>query len=285
MILKNVVYPLLCLFIFPKIAVATTCDPGQYAFQSEESTRCETCGPNNYCDGEKATKCPEGFPNSAQGAKSAEECYKECQVTDGGTAVGSGKQYNKTGAKCEISPESCTDGYTYVKNAPTDKANEFDGYCLKTTEECKTLLKSQSCTVTAQGSNGTTGSVNGNATIDANTGTYNYTTCACVLTNRHDSNTGSHYTDSYKYNTDGTVGNTHTSTLTACDAGYCPQNNNRSCTKASLGYYHDNSNDLNCQPCPAGQTTLSTGSTSKSNCQYTSETQFCDDNGCISFPM
>ena len=276
--IKNVVFSILCLLVIPNIAVAQ-CKDGEY----ETFESCASCEPGSYCEGGEKKSCPEGFTNSAQGAKSAEECYKECTAKNGD--VGSGKQYyaneGKT-AKCEISPESCTDGYTYVKSANIEG---FDGYCLKTTEECKTLLKSQSCTVTAQGSNDTTGSVNGNATIDANTGTYNYTTCACVVTNRHDSSTGSHYTDSYKYTSDGTVGSTRTSTLTACDAGYCPQSNNRSCEKASLGYYHDNSNDLNCQPCPAGQTTLSTGSTSKSNCQYTSETQFCDDNGCISFPM
>lgn len=289
---RNVVDSLLGLFIFPQIAVAATCIPGQYAFQSDESTRCETCDIGKYCpDGETAKDCAStGFPKSAAGAKSAEECYKECEAKDGDTTVGTGIQYNKTDAKCEISSSSCIKNYTYVQNAPSDKSNTFKGYCVKTSEDCSKLLNQNCVVYAADCSNLADGQWQGTVINEAKIktdGTYDLTQCQCQVTGR--SENGSNFIDYYSYSTTDNCNHFvqepgHKYTITSCDAGYCIFVPTDVCRSTPAGYYHTNDGGTDCVPCPAGQTSKS-GSTSQSDCHYTSETQFCDKNGCISLQM
>ena len=281
--IKNVVFSILCLLVIPNIAVAQ-CEDGEQPL----GEGCEQCEENFYCAGGEKQSCPDGFPKSAKGAKSEKECYKECQVTDGGTAVGSGTQYNESDAKCKIT--SCSENYTKVTNAPTDKATEFDGYCLETEKDCSKLLNAK-CTVYKNGcqetdSSVSQGDVTGKAKItDATNGTYNLTTaCKCKVAGRHTN--GTHYIDYYSYSSSCFISNKYTSEVTKCDAGYCKQSSSSilACQQTPAGYYHADDGGKDCKPCPAGQTS-NAGSSSQSDCHYTSETQFCDDNGCISFPM
>ena len=68
-----------------------------------------------------------------------------------------------------------------------------------------------------------------------------------------------------------------------CDVGYCQPDGTTGCQKAPAGYYHDNTADFKCQPCPIGATSA-VGSMGE-NCCYmrvgSSPTRFCDSVGCF----
>lgn len=134
-----------------------------------------------------------------------------------------------------------------------------------------------------------TGTVGGNAVwngIDA----YKTDQCTCTVS---DDDTGD--TDKYKHvcklsttsNTwDGANCETSVKECKSgnCIVGYDDNNKNQKCAPAPQGYY-SGQKVLECNTCPAGKTTASTGRTSVGECTYSTETQFCDGDGVDCFKL
>ncbi|HBP27014.1 MAG TPA: hypothetical protein DD611_03490, partial [Alphaproteobacteria bacterium] len=81
-------------------------------------------------------------------------------------------------------------------------------------------------------------------------------------------------------------GNSCETTIATCNSGYCvvgydANNKHQTCATAPKGYYSDGRGVLECDKCPAGKTTASTGRTSVAECTYSTSTQFCDSVGCF----
>ncbi len=129
------------------------------------------------------------------------------------------------------------------------------------------------------------GTVGGNAVWNG-INAYNKDQCTCTVS---DDDTGD--TDKYKRvcklsttsNTwDGASCETSVKECKSgnCIVGYDANNKNQTCAPAPQGYY-SGKKVLECDKCPAGKTTASTGRTSVGECTYSPQTQFCDDVGCF----
>lgn len=138
-----------------------------------------------------------------------------------------------------------------------------------------------------------TGTVGGNAVWNG-INAYNKDQCTCTVS---DDDTGD--TDKYKRvcklsTTSSTTSNTwdgascETSVKECksgnCIVGYDANNKNQTCAPAPQGYY-SGQKVLECDKCPAGKTTASTGRTSVGECTYSTETQFCDGDGVDCFKL
>lgn len=138
-----------------------------------------------------------------------------------------------------------------------------------------------------------TGTVGGNAVWNG-INAYNKDQCTCTVS---DDDTGD--TDKYKRvcklsTTSSTTSNTwdgascETSVKECksgnCIVGYDANNKNQTCAPAPQGYY-SGQKVLECDKCPAGKTTASTGRTSIGECTYSTETQFCDGDGVDCFKL
>lgn len=133
-----------------------------------------------------------------------------------------------------------------------------------------------------------TGTVGGNAVWNG-VNAYNKDQCTCTVSDVATTGTYKHVCKrSTTSNTwDGASCET---TIKTCNSGYCivgydANNKHQTCDTAPKGYYSDGRGVLECNKCPAGKTTASTGRTSVGECTYSTETQFCDGDGVDCFKL
>ncbi|MCQ2562044.1 MAG: hypothetical protein MJ158_00250 [Alphaproteobacteria bacterium] len=109
-----------------------TCPAGEYLYvtpdENDNTIECRICESGNFCNGgnytidnhdDDMTSCPTDFASSLSGAKSVNECFRECLYTDvehsnvNGTFTG--QYYSNSVNKCApVNDSSCADGYHYV---------------------------------------------------------------------------------------------------------------------------------------------------------------------------
>ena len=129
------------------------------------------------------------------------------------------------------------------------------------------------------------------AEIDHAPGKWDFSGCSCTIFNESiDGGIGGKqcgYTSSGAWGKSDVVWNTDckVTEVASCDVGYCQPNKTTGCTKAPAGYYHDNTADFTCQPCPIGATSAS-GAEKINDCHMTignndNATRFCDSVGCF----
>lgn len=184
-----------------------------------------------------------------------------------------------------IYPEyySCT--FADGTSIPSDKMFQT---CEPNIISCTVSLGKTTCSVEINGvtKNGTVG---GNAVWNG-VNAYNKDQCTCTVSD--DKTTTGTYEHVCKYSVadadwDGASCET---TITTCNSGYCivgydADNKHQTCDTAPKGYYSDGRGVLECNKCPAGKTTASTGRTSVGECTYSTETQFCDGDGVDCFKL
>ncbi len=141
-----------------------------------------------------------------------------------------------------------------------------------------------SCKVTIDGTEYTGGTVGGDAIWN---GTNAYTTDGCTCTVSTSVTAGTYEHVCKRSTTSNTWdGASCETTIRTCNSGYCvvgydADNKTQRCAAAPRGYYSDGRGVLECNKCPAGKTTASTGRTSIGECTYSTETQFCDGVDCF----
>lgn len=130
-----------------------------------------------------------------------------------------------------------------------------------------------------------TGTVGGNAVWNG-VNAYNKDQCTCTVSDV--STTTGRYDLVCKLSTTSNTwdGTNCETTIATCNSGYCivgydANNKHQTCDTAPKGYYSDGRGVLECNKCPAGKTTASTGHTSITACTYSTQTQFCDSVGCF----
>ncbi|MCR4918142.1 MAG: hypothetical protein K5912_04355 [Alphaproteobacteria bacterium] len=101
--------------------------PGEYLPQSSETVA--TCTTGNYCPGNQTyyydttqdqglENCPAGYPSSAAGASSMNQCYRGCQNTDVlHASTVTGLVYYGGGTQ-DCTPTSCVNGYSLTAGTP-----------------------------------------------------------------------------------------------------------------------------------------------------------------------
>lgn len=131
-----------------------------------------------------------------------------------------------------------------------------------------------------------TGTVGGNAVWNG-VNAYNKDQCTCTVSDNDDTNDTDKYEHVCKLSTtsntwDGASCETSVKECKSgnCIVGYDANNKNQKCAPAPQGYY-SGKKVLECDKCPAGKTTASTGRTSVGECTYSTETQFCDGVDCF----
>lgn len=141
-----------------------------------------------------------------------------------------------------------------------------------------------SCKVTIDGTE-YTGTVEGNAIWN---GMNAYTTdgCTCTVSTSVTAGTYEHVCKRSTTSSNTWDGASCETTIKTCNSGYCvvgydANNKTQRCAAAPRGYYSDGRGVLECNKCPAGKTTASTGRTSVGECTYSTETQFCDGVDCF----
>lgn len=141
-----------------------------------------------------------------------------------------------------------------------------------------------SCKVTIDGTE-YTGTVGGNAIWN---GMNAYTTdgCTCTVSTSVTAGTYEHVCKRSTTSSNTWDGASCETTIKTCNSGYCvvgydANNKTQRCAAAPRGYYSDGRGVLECNKCPAGKTTASTGRTSVGECTYSTETQFCDGVDCF----
>ena len=221
-------------------------------------------------------------------------------------------QYAKTGIYMVLQPfgieitcsaQSCQDGYHLESvqdivndELPTGDASPY--YCQSDTlnisnenlfQTCESNIRTcssyfgTSCKVTIDGTE-YTGMVGGNAIWN---GTNAYTTDGCTCTVSTSVTAGTYEHVCKRSTTSNTWdGASCETTIKTCNSGYCivgydANNKHQTCDTAPKGYYSDGRGVLECNKCPAGKTTASTGRTSVGECTYSTETQFCDGVDCF----
>lgn len=145
-----------------------------------------------------------------------------------------------------------------------------------------------SCKVTIDGTE-YTGTVEGNAIWN---GMNAYTTdgCTCTVSTSVTAGTYEHVCKRSTTSSNTWDGASCETTIKTCNSGYCvvgydANNKTQRCAAAPRGYYSDGRGVLECNKCPAGKTTASTGRTSVGECTYSTETQFCDGDGVDCFKL
>lgn len=135
-----------------------------------------------------------------------------------------------------------------------------------------------------------TGTVGGNAVWNG-VNAYNKDQCTCTVSDNDDTNDTDKYEHVCKLSTtsntwDGASCETSVKECKSgnCIVGYDANNKNQKCAPAPQGYY-SGKKVLECDKCPAGKTTASTGRTSIGECTYSTETQFCDGDGVDCFKL
>ncbi len=281
---------------------------------------CMQCGNGDYCPQgyEQAQPCPAPYNNSELGSVSANDCYIsiECHREDDTINTNCGHYHNNT-YKCK------QDNGTYVAvHMENDECYYNVRYCrLFDNDGCDTFMDDDSGTPQAhwQPSEGPWYVNNcicseGNFTDTSDrhcNGTHSYI--------KPESATAVSATSEVKYNqyAENVLGpNGSSYHCKSCQNGYYVSNIYQSsnpadfpyckkpgaasivvcnCEEIPKGWYGTENCNWNADtlssssnlcpknPCPAGQTTSGTGATSAEQCQYTSETQFCDSKGCFQF--
>lgn len=170
-------------------------------------------------------------------------------------------------------------------------SNTIYGKCVKDTAECASMLGD------CKNSKGEGGEINGTAywTTDGTEikdapGKWNFAGCSCETSNESiDGGIGGKecwYTSSGAWGKSPVVWNTRCEITEAvsCNLGYCQPDGAEGCVKAPEGYYHDNTADFTCQPCPIGATSA-VGAAGIDRCfMQTGNTEFCDSVGCFKLP-
>ena len=164
------------------------------------------------------------------------------------------------------------------------------GKCVKDSTDCEKMLgdcknsKGEGGVIKGTASWTTTG-----AEIEHAPGKWDFSDCSCTTSNEYiDGGIGGKecgYTSSGAWGKSPVEWDTECEVTGAvsCNIGYCQPDGAEGCQKAPAGYYHDNTADFTCQPCPIGATSA-VGATGK-NCCYmrvgSSPTRFCDRVGCF----
>lgn len=213
-----------------------------------------------------------------------------------------------SGITIMCSAQSCQTGYHLVSvkslindSLPGSDANEY--YCKSDTLNIPNATLFQTCvsdTHPCSDDFGTeceitinnvqkTGTVGGNAVWN---GINAYKTDQCTCTVSDDVATTGTYKHVCKRSTTSNTwdGASCETTIKTCNSGYCivgydANNKHQTCDTAPKGYYSDGRGVLECDKCPAGKTTASTGRTSVGECTYSTETQFCDGDGVDCFKL
>lgn len=212
---------------------------------------------------------------------------------------------NEDGTSCAWSDEclltQCDDTY-HLEPIETDPYGDLEygficntdtiyGKCVSNTADCKNMLGD------CKNSKGDGGEINGTAhwtttgaEIEDAPGKWDFSQCSCTISNESiDGGIGGKqcwYTSSGAWGKSPVVWNTRCEITEAvsCDLGYCQPNGTTGCQKAPAGYFHDNTADFTCQPCPIGATSA-VGATGIDRCfMQTGNTEFCDSVGCFKLP-
>lgn len=128
------------------------------------------------------------------------------------------------------------------------------------------------------------GTVGGNAVWNG-VNAYNKDQCTCTVSDTATTGTYEHVCKYSAASADWDGANCET-TIKTCNSSYCvvgydANNKTQRCATAPKGYYSDGRGVLECNKCPAGKTTATTGRTSVAECTYSTKTQFCDTVGCF----
>ncbi|MDO5012585.1 MAG: hypothetical protein Q4E56_03685 [Pseudomonadota bacterium] len=184
----------------------------------------------------------------------------------------------------EVMRQGITISQYYCKIAGGDTITNMYQACEPNIISCAVLLGQTTCDVEIDGVE-KTGTVGGNAVWN---GINAYKTDQCTCTISDVSTTTGRYDLVCKLSTTSNTwdGNSCETTITTCNSGYCivgydANNKHQTCDTAPKGYYSDGRGVLECNKCPAGKTTASTGRTSVGECTYSTSTTFCDSVGCF----
>lgn len=203
-----------------------------------------------------------------------------------------------SGTTIMCSAQSCQTGYHLASvksliNAelPNSDADEF--YCKSDTLDIPNATLFQTCvsdTHPCSDDFGTEckieinnvtkkGTVGGNAVWNG-VNAYNKDQCTCTVSDVATTGTYEHVCK-YSAVSAGWDGNSCETTIKTCNSSYCvvgydANNKQQTCATAPKGYYSDGRGVLECNKCPAGKTTATTGRTSVAECTYSTQTQFCD---------
>lgn len=261
---------------------------------------CKQCGRGNYCpeDEELEKPCPTDFPNSDLGATVVEECFQSpitCKKTDDSND-NQCRHYNTT-----------TDPYRCGDNHDISAHMEEDTQCYYNTRYCDKFGTPNGCNggaVTGQALWATEDEewyINGNIYYcQCEQGNVEYPTASCTATVVKRPTSG----NPTSANASITYGNVSSYYCTQCPQGYyvhiengflpttnCTGGNTVCvCDIANPGHYstgcgpfsNNITNHAFCpyQDCPFGQTSPE-GATAITDCNYASQTQFCDAKGCF----
>ncbi len=285
------------------------CSAGQYYDSSTK--KCNDC-PGAYPNSDQGTtdgisKCYKNCeeilitggkktPQTDDKAFHNEECTYSIECNTNGNHICSNHGYhlNAAGDACISDVSECGnnglsfygDNTCYYKTCDSSTTlqrkeqcgDDNYGTCESNTISCSLKLNPSLCKNETNDNNGT---ITGNATLNTETFSYDYSACICTKATSIENGTGKKQCN---FNTDGSMANTNCqTTLAACDSGYCTTDNT-TCSIAPLGQYSAG-NELNCHTCPAGATTTGTGSTKKSDCHYNNATTFSDKAGSFTLPV
>lgn len=253
-----------------------------------------TCKYNVECKTGNANGCSMVGYSAVNNGTAYPSCKPLVSGTDGCISQGlSGRAFytyngnTQSVQGCFIHTDNC-DRTTHQFNGKKNCNAERDyGTCMPIEKDCKEeSTYTQTCQNTFSSSSvRVDGKIqlnnNGFYTIDNN--------CRCVRTDDITAESGEkigkveYY---YKYTSYGTkLETTHEKKeVISCIVGYCANDDDDTCRKTELGFYHDNDTSKECQACPSKSTTSSEGATTKDDCYFTSGTVFLDDNGTFTIP-
>lgn len=308
---------LVVLLIIPGMARAVNSDCRQITGQNAQTTcentagchweySCFPCNEDHYCPGNNnaqilCSSIGTGFNRSDEGSENEQECYKSIDCQDATGTPQPCRHYNTT-----------DNPYRCGSNLQTSAHIESD-LCYYNHRDCG-LFDATGCTNGQQYGDAVWENNKWNLVAIHQTGTY--LGCRCKDGNFTNDTCGGKHTVKVKTQTAASVQSQITYTdgdiisyyCTSCNDGYyietiynynnapenCANANNNvvcGCSIIPQGWY----GTPNCSwgantptsgtcpknPCPAGQTTQTTGATSVNACQYTTQTQFCDNQGCF----
>lgn len=208
-------------------------------------------------------------------------CNDENNVCDGyhreeNTCVANKQSCGNGGAKFYINgtwsecyARACNNGQTV---SPVHTCGDtVYGICVSNTKQCNT-----NPTIAVACNNG---SLSGNATLNQDNITYNYSSCVCTKTGQIiDHGT---VTTTIHFDADGNQ-TTSSNEVTSCDAGYYTSNGTE-CVEVGNGYY--SAAGKKCKnECPYKSTTNTTTASSYKSCLFKSGTQITDAKGSYTLP-
>lgn len=269
-------------------------------YPETNSNKCKQCSEDYYCLATETQprECPSPFTKSDLGATSPEECYQTINCQDHTDTPQECRYYNteNTPYRCghdfqtpaHIESETCyydirlcnkfgtpvgCDGGDII-NAAYWNNNQWN------IEGCKCAQGNtlyQSCIASIEKKSTTTTQPSAQSSITYNNVSYYFCT-GCPA--------GSYVNPDTDFQTNSKCFASDSSVLVVCQ-----------CTNVERGYYGAGVNNIEYpisntsaysqspyrNACPAGKTTNGPSATSENDCEYSSETQFCDSKGCFQF--